>query len=96
MRRGQGDAGGYGFRDSGDGQGGVWTRSEEAAEAARRAARQQEAAASALAAMEARIAGIRDDPTLTDQEKLVALRRLTASGYSEAEFAVLREAQELG
>jgi hypothetical protein len=33
--RGWGNAGGYGFKDSGDKQGGVWTEAERAAEAAR-------------------------------------------------------------
>jgi hypothetical protein len=90
---------GYGFKPYGDkqlglgGDGGVWTDNEMAAEAARRAA-QQQAAVSALAETRARIDAIRADGTLTDQEKLRALRMLTASGYSDEAFRVLRAAQE--
>jgi hypothetical protein len=91
---------GYGFEPSWDGQkgrgpdGGVWTPSERAAEAVRREAAQREAAAAALAETEAKIAAIRADATLSDQEKLRALRMLTASGYSDEEFRVLWAAQE--
>ena len=92
----------YGFKDSGDkqlgvgGDGGVWAPSMKATEAARRAAQQKTAAAEALAAMEAKIAEIRNDPALSPQAKLRALRMLTASGYSNEEHRVLSAAQEEG
>ena len=94
MRRGQGDTGGYAFRDSGDGQGGVWTDSKKAAEAARRKESQAEKAEEALADMEAKIQAIQTDESLSLHEKKRRLNLLTASGYSDAEFRLLREAQE--
>jgi hypothetical protein len=82
--------------DAQDGQGGVWTASEKAAEAKRREEAQAAKAAQALAEMVAKIDTIRANTQLTDLEKLRALRRLTASGYSDDEFQLLREAQESG
>lgn len=87
---------GYGFKDAGDKRHGVWTSNEEASESARRMAAQEEAATAALAETQVKIDAIRADATLTDQGKLHALRMLTASGYSNEEFRVLRAAQERG
>jgi hypothetical protein len=46
--------------------------------------------------MNAKIAAIRADGTKTAQQKLIALRALSASGYSREEFDVLHEAQATG
>lgn len=96
MNREKIDTGGYRFEDAGGKSRGVWTPAERARESLRRSAAQAEAATAALAQTEQRIAEIRADASKTDQEKLQALRRLTASGYSDEEFAVLRAAQENG
>jgi hypothetical protein len=88
----------YGFRwwiiDAEDGQGGVWTASEKAAEARRRREAQAAAAATAEQAMQSAIDEIILDDTLTARQKYGALMRLTARGYSRREFQMLSDARE--
>jgi len=92
-RRGKINTGGYRFEDAGDGQG-VWTDAERAAEGARRRAAQAAAAAQAEANTQARIDATMNDATLTAQQKVNAIAKLTASGYSRAEFEMIQKARE--
>lgn len=87
-------AGGYHFKDSGDKQGGVWTDSVQAQEAARQRTQERAAAEQAEAEMQARIDAIVSDYALTVYEKRQQLARLSASGYSQAEFEMLQNARE--
>jgi|SRR5215207_2805047 len=75
---------------------GTWVPAERNAEATRVSTARAAAAATALAATNAKIAAIRGDGSKTAQQKLYALRQLTASGHSDEEFTVLRAAQETG
>jgi hypothetical protein len=88
------EKGGYRFKDSGDGQRGVWTDAEKAAEASRRNIAQQQAAAQAEAETHAKIDAIQADETLTQRQKIQALAKLTASGHSTEEFGLINLARE--
>jgi hypothetical protein len=86
----------YDFTDSrpyGGSDRGVATKRERREIAARRRAAQRVAAEEALALMEAKIAPIQANGTMSAGQKLYALRQLRASGLSAEEFAVLRTAQ---
>jgi hypothetical protein len=83
-----------GFKDAQDGQLGVWTDGEKAAEAARRDAAQAAAKAQAEASMAAAINAITSDATLSTQQKRRALRLLQPSGHSEREWSMSSEAEE--
>jgi hypothetical protein len=93
MRRGNTKNGGYKFIPAGDGRG-VWTPGERSAHGSAVRAAQATKAAEAEAAMQASIDAINADVMLTQQQKVSALGRLTASGYSREEFAMLAAARE--
>ncbi len=94
MARREANYGGYGFIDSGDKAGGVWTPRERRVVATRRQAAELEAAAIAESEMAAAIAEIVEDGTLSAEEKRYRLSLLRAGGYSEAEFKMLQDARD--